>query len=576
MARSLWRQTLSTFVKMKRGNHDPARRVAPWTLAALLLAESLLAQGETEVQDDQSLSGASTAAINVSPAPMNGFVGDISIVNNNIFDLSDPAENKALFRFANRLHIITRQEVIERQLLLQAGDVYSAQAAEESERLLRQNRYIHEASVVPTQREDGVVDLEVTTTDVWTLIPKLQFSRSGGENDLAIGLKEQNLLGTGIAIEFAYRSDPDRDAKILKFSDRNLGGSWYGLSTAYSSNSDGQDYAVEFGKPFYSLDARNSNGLSVLDHDRVDSFYDRGEVSSEYRHQASTLATGYGWSTGLQDDWVRRYFVGFVSDEHQFSETANALYPPGPVPSDRKLHYPTIGIEFVEDRYEKASNFEQIDRVEDRYFGTRVRAQLGYASEGLGSDRDALIINMNAQTGFGSSEKSSLMLAAALEGRLEQGDMQNFKVTMGAKYFRRFSERTLMHVGLRGVFGSNVDLDRYVELGGDTGLRGYPLRYQTGESAVLLTVEQRLFTKWYPFRLFRVGGAIFFDAGRVWGGGAPSVSDNELLRDVGFGLRLGAERSGLGRMIHIDLAFPLDGQDDIDSMQFYISAKNSF
>jgi outer membrane protein assembly factor BamA len=102
------------------------------------------------------------------------------------------------------------------------------------------------------------------------------------------------------------------------------------------------------------------------------------------------------------------------------------------------------------------------------------------------------------------------------------------------------------------------------------------LRYQTGESAVLLTVEQRLFTKWYPFRLFRVGGAIFFDAGRIWGSGAPSVSDNELLRDVGFGLRLGAERSGLGRMIHIDLAFPLDGQDDIDSMQFYISAKNSF
>ncbi len=183
---------------------------------------------------------------------------------------------------------------------------------------------------------------------------------------------------------------------------------------------------------------------------------------------------------------------------------------------------------------------------------------------------------MNAHTGFGSSAKNSLMLDGGLEARLEQGDVQNLKMTMSAGYFRRYSERSLFHVGLSGVLGQNLDLDNYVQLGGDSGIRGYPLRYQTGDSAVLLTVEHRLFTKWYPFRLFRVGGAIFFDAGRTWGSGEPSVSDNELLRDVGIGLRLGGDRSGLGRMIHVDLAFPLDGRDDIDSMQLYISTKKSF
>lgn len=567
---------MSSLFEVQRDRWGPARWDAPWIFAALLLAETCVAQSDMDGQNRQGLAGTTTVAMLVSPPPIDGVVGNISIVNKNIFDLSDPAEDKALFRFANRVHVVTRPEVIERQLLLHPGDVYSTQAAEESERILRQNRYIHEAAVVPKRREDGVVDLEVTTSDVWTLVPRLSFTRSGGANDLSLGLKEQNLLGTGIGIEALYKSDPDRDARIFKFRDRNLGGSRYALSTIYSSNSDGRDYAVEFGKPFYSMDSRSSNGLSVLDFDRVDSFYDRGELTSEYRHQAGTHTIGYGWSKGLRDGWARRYFVGFVSDEHRFSIAPDSAYPAGLIPSDRILRYPTIGIEVVEDQYEKASNFDQIHRVEDRYFGTRMNAQLGYASKGLGSDRDAVMVNVFAETGFGSSQKSSLMLAADMEGRLENGDMQNLKATIEARYFRRTSEKSLLHVGLTGLVGHNLDLDSFLQLGGDSGLRGYPLRYQTGESAVLLTVEQRLFTNWYPFRLFRVGGAVFFDAGRTWGRGAPSVTDGELLRDVGVGLRLGAERSGLGRMIHIDLAFPLDGQDDIDSMQFYVSTKKSF
>jgi hypothetical protein len=48
------------------------------------------------------------------------------------------------------------------------------------------------------------------------------------------------------------------------------------------------------------------------------------------------------------------------------------------------------------------------------------------------------------------------------------------------------------------------------------------------------------------------------------------------LKDVGFGLRLGNTRSGNGRVIHIDIAFPLDGEDDIDSVQILIDAKGSF
>ena len=129
---------------------------------------------------------------------------------------------------------------------------------------------------------------------------------------------------------------------------------------------------------------------------------------------------------------------------------------------------------------------------------------------------------------------------------------------------------------LNATAGQNLDLDNPVEVGGDTGLRGYPLRYQSGDSRVLFTVEQRYFTDWYPFRLFRVGGAVFVDVGRTYGDdplGGPNLG---WLKDVGFGFRFAPTRLGTKKVIHLDVAFPLDGDPSIDSVQLLLEAKRSF
>ena len=48
------------------------------------------------------------------------------------------------------------------------------------------------------------------------------------------------------------------------------------------------------------------------------------------------------------------------------------------------------------------------------------------------------------------------------------------------------------------------------------------------------------------------------------------------LKEVGIGLRFGSSRSSFGNVIHVDLAFPLDGDDSIDSVQFLVETKASF
>jgi hemolysin activation/secretion protein len=129
---------------------------------------------------------------------------------------------------------------------------------------------------------------------------------------------------------------------------------------------------------------------------------------------------------------------------------------------------------------------------------------------------------------------------------------------------------------LSSSWGRRLDLDNLLQLGGDNGLRGYPLRYQVGDRRVLLTVEQRYFTDWYPFRLVRVGGAVFADAGRTWGDNPAGGPPLGWLKDLGIGLRLAPTRASGRDIIHLDLAFPLDGDPSIDSVQVLLQSKRSF
>jgi hypothetical protein len=548
-------------------------------LAALLPAARSAAAAEAADSPvaDAGLSGRN--AVLLAPAMLEAsgaVIGDVRISNGSIFDLDNPAEDKLLFRLANRLHKTTRADVIRQQLLFHPGDRFTSQVLEESERILRANRYLDSVSIRPARAHDGAVDVDIETSDVWTLMPRLSLSRSGGKNKAALGIKEQNLLGSGTAIELMYKSDVDRDSHILKYRDRNLGHSWYGLAIDLQENSDGYLRFLEIDQPFYALDARHAQGLSMQSRDSVGTHYERGDIAAEYRHQEQSLELYRGWSGGLKNGWTRRYVAGVAFDEHQFSAVHDSEFRSIALPQDRRFVTPFVGIEIVEDRYEKTNNHDQLNRVEDRFLGTRLGARLGVASAAAGSDRNALLLNMNAQTGYGRSDRSSLILAVSVTSRVEQGAAQNLALDVSADYYKRQSDRRLLYIGLHGTYGHNLDLDQYLVLGGDTGLRGYPLRFQTGDKRASFTVEQRYFTDWYPFRLFHVGAVAFIDVGRTWGASPTGVSAEKLLKNVGVGLRIGSSRSGLGRMIHVDLALPLDDTDDIDNVQLLVSTRKNF
>jgi hypothetical protein len=503
-------------------------------------------------------------------------IGEIRFDARDLFDTEASDEDTQVSRLANRLHVTTRQGTIEDQLLFKSGDLYQPHLLEESARILRDTRYLRDAQVRPVAYHDGVVDIEVTTQDVWTFNPGVSFGRKGGANTGGFELEELNFLGTGTLLGVGFVSGVDRDSKFIKYRDRQLGSSWWDLSTVYSDNSDGRLGEFSLEHPFYALGTRWAGGVSLLDDQRTDSRYDLGEIVDQFATHEKFSTIYWGSSGGLVDGWARRLSVGLTYEDHAFEAVPDALAAPTLLPSDRTLVYPWIGAEWVQDSFRTARNRNQIEKTEDYSLGWHARAQLGYASSSFGSDRNAVMLVGNLSKGLELSERQSLSIAADASGRIEQGGIAGGLLTADARYYFRQSPRRMLFLNLSATEGANLDADQQILLGGDNGLRGYPLRYQSGEGRWLFTAEQRLFSNWYPFQMFNVGGAAFYDMGSTWGQDPLGTPSQGLLKDVGLGLRFGNSRSALGNVLHFDVAYPLDGDASARHVQFLIETKKSF
>lgn len=502
-------------------------------------------------------------------------IGTITIRVRDIFDTSKPGENKSLYRLANRLHIDTREQALRAQLLFTEGDAYSERVLEETERALRRLRYIREPHVRVVSRHDGVVDIEVAANDVWTLSPGVAFGRKGGANTSSFEFDDFNVLGSGKRFSFGAHHGVERSTTAFLWSDPNVFGTRWTSEASYADSDDGNTASLEIERPFFSFDTRWTAGMRVAADDGVQHRYALGERADEYRREARFVDLHYGTSRGWDNAWVRRFTAGFRYDEALFSDAAGYL-PSVALPADRSFSYPYVGVEYIQDDFATDTNFDQIERTEDFAFGRRFMAEVGLADSSFGGDSSATMVRAAASRGWRLHRRHRLFFGANVSGRFEGGAPRNTVYSANARYDWRTSLNTLFHVSLQGDFGHSLDGDNELTLGGDNGLRGYPLHYQTGSSRALLTLEQRFYTDWYPWRLFHVGGAVFADVGRSFGRSAFDAPQLGTLRDVGFGLRFSNSRSALANVLHFDLAFPLDGDASIDSVQFLIETKRSF
>ena len=537
-------------------------RCCRW-LAPLCIAVALPAAAQPEVPSFAELEAAGAV------------IGEIRVDTHNIFDLSDPHESGVAYRAANALHMKTRPELIRRSLLFRSGERVSVRLIEETERLIRATSTVYDVAIRPLRYEEGVVDLEVVTRDTWTVQPGAKLRHEGGKTSAAINIKETNLAGTGTTLGFERSSTVDRSGTSLELRHEHLFDGWTSAGLEHSSFNDGSSASLSLSHPFYALDTRWAAGASDAKFNRLDSLYAAGNVIAKYRHRQEIAELYGGTSRGLVEGWAHRYSAGVNYQSDGYALEPGQPLPPS-LPPDTTRTGPFLRYEVIQDDFLPVMNRERIRRPEYFAMGLHSTVQIGRALSAFGSSDQPWQMSVSFTKGFRLPAGQQLLTGASYSGQYgsSTGDVRTASASM--RYFIPQTGSFLLYFAASTDIVRSPNVADELLLGGDSGLRGYPLRYQRGTHRQLFTVEERYYTDWYPLRLFRVGFAVYYDVGRAWDSqlGNPN---NGWLNDIGFGLRMLSARSSFGNILHVDLAFPVHRTDpNIKTRQFLIMTGKTF
>ncbi|PAJ73872.1 hypothetical protein CJF42_13620 [Pseudoalteromonas sp. NBT06-2] len=501
-------------------------------------------------------------------------IGEITLKRLDIFDTSDSNEDIALFRLANKLHLSTKEEVIRAQLLFTSGESYSPEILLESERLLRNTSYLYDARITAKINCHNTIDISIITKELWTLLPEINFSRSGGKNKSKIGFRDSNLFGLGKRISISKTSNVDRDGYLFIYDDPNILNSRYRSHIEYSDNSDGEHYYYDINYPFFALNTPYSYGAITSSNKRTEQIYNRGKVISEFSQNTKISKFHFGLSS-REKTWIRRVSFGYQIEKHKFSKLINSTMP---IPEGRNLNYPFLSMRWFEDNYIKINNFDSISRTEDLNLGWDFSAKLGYTNNNLSNDDNRLIYQASVDKAHFQSKDLLWRFNAGFYGywNFKHDDIENALLSTSTQLHYNTNVSHSWYAKLKVQYSKNLTLDNQLTLGGDTGLRGYPIHYQSGEQSFLFNLEKRYYWEYNFLQLFSVGAAAFFDIGRAWNSNKDNGINGDILKDIGIGLRLAPSKANSKTVIHIDLSIPLDKSQDVESAQWLITVKNTF
>ncbi len=496
-----------------------------------------------------------------------------------IFDENNPDENNLLFRWANRIHLLTRPGTVEQLLLFETGEQVPGRRLEETARILRNQNYFFDADLRLVSNCDNRVTVEVITKDTWSLTPNLSFDRSGGENTFTFGLRESNLLGLGKQLAIERSEDLDRESEEIAYTDPNVFGTWIRNRTVFTDSDDGSRKLFDLALPFYALDSRRSWSFRLEDESRIDSQFFLGEEVSEVDHRVELAEFAYGWSRGLIDSRYARWSAGLSYRRDRFA-AGPELPAPALFPFDRELVYPFVQLVLGEDRFVTAFNLDEILRTEDLYLGHRLRARFGYALDSFGSDQSRIILEGEFSDTLFYDSRQLWQYNFSWGAMLNQdsGHSEDVLLSFNSRYFFRQSERWSFFARLHGSYSHGLSRERQLFMGGDTGVRAFDNRLQAGDRNIVLSLEERIYTDLHILNLVRVGAAIFADIGRAWTPGSASGLEDPWLANAGFGLRLMSSKAASSRIAHLDFAFPISNRDNpaVDSFQIAFNIKGTF
>ena len=491
-------------------------------------------------------------------------VGKITIEQHQVFDEQDTMAFHEIKQFsrpvgslaqtvgkiADDVHVLTREEVIRRELLFKEGDPYNQRLVDESARHLRNLGFIGNVTIVSDTLPDHMVDVLVRTHDRWTLNPSMSIAAGGGVSGFGIGLREDNLLGTGQKVEIGYNRLSDRtnpNGGAFAFTEPRFFGSWWSASTVLRKADELSQASVDFQRPFYS-DATEwaARGYAGIGRVRIRQYLPGGYVARDdyltQENELAWLARSFGNETKLQ--------VGMAYYRLRSSTDSMALRP------FDNVDFLIGSINFLGRQYYKGSYIENFGRVEDvpegYYAGLAVGRNLHLTSSGSVDYFVRLVGQGSWRFGGGFSGNYNLTATSYFIGR--EPNEQTISAT--ALHFWHLATYQTLLARVTTTIGSHLAPSSQLTLGSFNGLRGYRNNDFTGQRLLVVNVEDRIFSLakvWF----LKLGVAPFFDSGVLWNEG-EGFGHERFHSAVGIGLQVESGKETGNGVFRIDLAYNMD------------------
>jgi hypothetical protein len=484
------------------------------------------------------------------------------------FEIAGSKVQQRLARRITRLHTATNPEIIRHFLAFEPGEPCTELRRSESERILRAQPYLADASVLAFPDENGTVSISVQTVDEVSLI------LGGGGSSRSPYLRgfrlgEANLMGEAMSLSGDWRYNPDfPDAFAMRFSDYQLAGRPYQLHLDVARRERGPDWGVEASHPFltdlqqvsWRTTAGSRNGYTRFRRPDGTSLFlpfdqEYGDIGGVGRIGRPGRIALIGASLSYERELPGPTPLAMMELTKHFEPM-----PGTPLAGRYESHRTTrinalFGVRDVS--FMQVSGFESLDGFQDMRRGVEIATLIGNGIEALGGTEHDVLVSSDVYTGFGTP-KAFGGIEVRAEGRKPGGgaEWDGLLASGRAAVYLKPAERNTILGDAEWSAGwrqrvpfqlSFADMD-----GGPLGYRSSAL---TGGRRLVTRLEDRIYLG--GLRQFAsIGIAPFMNTGELWAGDAPFGSTTGVKFSTGISL-LASVPPKSQRLWRLDLAFPI-------------------
>lgn len=438
----------------------------------------------------------------------------------------------------------------------------------ESERILRTQPYLADATVTAFPDDAGGVYLSVVTVDEISLVvggggagtsPYLRSLRFG----------EQNFMGEATSIIGQWRhSENFRDIFSAEVVDYQFLGRPYQFIVNGSRNELGGTWGFELSHPFLT-DLQRISWRTTAGSREDYRYFRTGDGSPK---PAVLLQRGYadvggvvrvgapgrlaliGASLSYEDEMPEPFptLVGFGTVERDTSSVLQRRYSRRRVTRVNAL----AGIRHVD--YLRVVGLETLDGAQDVRRGFELATVLGRGMGMWGGNNQDLFASANLYAGSGSPRFFGV-LEGTVEGRHDDGAV-NWDGILAAGRLATFFKATPRHTFLSALeFSGGWEQRIPFQLSfadRDGGPRGYRNSWLGGGERLVLRLEDKIYLG-HLKQFATIGVAPFMDFGKLWAGDVPFGVNSAINPSIGISL-LASVPPRSQRMWRFDLMYPLN------------------